>query len=133
MSVFSSWRIFVKFLGDIMVTLLASWLAVWIRSQLPLERPYLISSVSPLVFPQALLIYALVFLVVPVYDPHISQQWQDEVKLLTFACLLAAITFAATIAFTGNNPSRVAMIVFYGLQFAFCYSWRVIHRRFMAG
>jgi FlaA1/EpsC-like NDP-sugar epimerase len=130
MNALSSRRSFLKFIGDILLTLCASWLSVLIRSILPLERPYLISTVSPLVFPQAVLIYALVYLLLPVYDLTLTKQIEDESKIYTFATLISAIAFAATIAFTGNNPSRVAMIIFYALQYVFCYAWRLVLRRY---
>jgi FlaA1/EpsC-like NDP-sugar epimerase len=129
MTVFRSRRALVKFLGDVVLTACASWMAVLIRSLLPLERPYLVSTVSLLVYPQAVFVYALIYLLASVYDDTLTKHIEDESKIFVIATIISAIVFAATIAFTGNNPSRVAMLVFYVLQLAFCYTWRLIMRR----
>lgn len=129
MCVFRTRRALVKFVGDLVLTAAASWGAVLIRSVLPLERPYLVSTVSLLVYPQAVLVYALTYLLVSLYDESLTKHAEDESKLFIIATVIAAILFAATIAFTGNNPSRVAMLVFYTMQFVFCFSWRLVLRR----
>jgi FlaA1/EpsC-like NDP-sugar epimerase len=116
---------------DMSVTLLALYLAVSLRPNLP-QFPFLVPVAEMnlplwiyLVVPP---LWVLVFLVASVYDPERIYKIVDEIQTVSLASLLAALLCAGLFFLFFRNFSRWLFATFFVINIIFLLGWRVIAR-----
>jgi exopolysaccharide biosynthesis polyprenyl glycosylphosphotransferase len=116
---------------DMGVTLLALYLAVSLRPNLP-QFPFLVPVPEmhlPLwIYLAVPPLWVLVFLVASVYDPGHTYKIVDELQTVSLASLLAALLCAGLFFLFFRNFSRWLFATFFVLNIIFLLGWRVIAR-----
>ena len=119
---------------DLLLTLLALYVAAWVRpllSELGWARQ-LFSPPGALVrFPLYLaagLIWLGVFLALSVYDPRRTYKAVDEFQSVSVATVFAILAFAGFLYLSYRDVSRWLFVTFAVLDLAFLVAWRVLAR-----
>lgn len=118
---------------DILLTLLAAYLAKLLRLSLPygigfvpddyLQFPWLL-------YPVIAIIWGIVFLVIPVYDARRTYRAIDDFQLTTVAISFATLIFAGVAYFFFRDLSRFLFLYFFILDLIFLLGARVTLRLF---
>lgn len=126
---FSQNLTFIRFVGDVSLTVLAFYLAKMLRLTLPygLDLRYPLKAPFELYFIIAG-IWLVVFLVLPVYDGSRTYRAVDDFQQTFIAVSFATLIFAGVAYFFFRDFSRVLFVYFYLLDLAFLIGIRVALR-----
>ena len=118
------------FTSDLLLTMLALRLAKILRLSLPygletteqyLEFPFSI-------YIAAAVVWAVVFVIIPVYDPKRTYRAIDQLQLMAIAVGAATLVFAGLAYFFFRELSRVLFLYFFALDLLFLTGLRVFLR-----
>lgn len=106
-----------RLLADVALTELSLVLATIVRPLLPFGRPLTEAGMhaTPLVYGLIILIWAVVFLLLRMYEPR-QQRTIDEAQATFIATTLATLTLASVLYFSYREVSRLLVATFYGLD-----------------
>ena len=117
-------------LGDIVLILLALYLASWLRPQLWFGKPLPLENIA-LAWPVYLLgivIWETVFLLIDVYNLPKNLRIADELQHLTLAHTAATLAFAGALYFSYRDISRLQILTFALISFILLIAFRLIFR-----
>lgn len=127
---FSLKRTLILFAGDILLTVLAIHLAKLLRLTLPFGidviRAYI--DFPWTMYPLVALIWAAVFLVLPVYDPKRTYRAIDDLQTTLTAIGFATLVFAGIAYFFFRELSRFLFVYFFILDVVFLLGLRLALR-----
>ncbi len=116
---------------DIILTLLALQVAVWIRPYLP-NAPYLVTVATyqiPLtIYLIVPLLWGAVFLLASVYDPQRNYKVVDELQNIVIATALSALIFAGILYLGYRDFSRYLLLTFVFFDVTLLIGWRLLTR-----
>ncbi len=114
---------------DIVLTLFALRLAAALREALP-YGPNLghTTLVPPYIYAAAIVIWALVFSALSVYDPRRTLRAADEFQKVVSALIISALCLAGFVFVTFQNMSRYLFFYFVVIDGLLLFSWRVAYR-----
>ena len=115
---------------DILLTYLALFIATRLALYIPLNLtnlrgPAIISAYTYLVVP---VIWALVFLVLSVYDPKRIYKMMAELQIVTVATVASALLLAGLLFLAQRDFSRWVFIIFVVLDLVLLLGWRIVAR-----
>ncbi len=118
------------FVGDISLTLLALYLARILRLTLPygIDTGEKFLTFSLQIFLSVLVIWMVVFLVVPVYDPRRTYRAIDDLQTTTLAIVFSTLVFAGVTYFFFRELSRFLFFYFFILDMFFLLGMRIVLR-----
>ncbi len=119
------------FVSDIVLTLIALTVALYLRPDLP-PLPFLVpmpEARMPIVLYFVVpFLWTAIFLLTSVYDPKRSNRLLDEIQGISFATGIAALVFAGLLYVAHREFSRYLFVLFLILDLAFIVGWRVLLR-----
>ena len=128
---FSTTLILFIFTCDIFLTLLAVHLAKWLRLTLPygvlVDNPRWLEF-SGILYPIVAVIWGVVFLTLPVYDPKRTYRAIDQLQTTALAIGFATLVFAGVAYFFFRGLSRFLFFYFFMLDLVFLLVLRIILR-----
>jgi len=124
---------FLSIILDVLCTLCALFLAMFVRIRLP-DLPA-ITSMSEIAYPfwvyvTVPLLWAAVFILGSVYDPQRTYRFSNELKVVTMASLVAMLLCATLLFVAFRDFSRWLFLTFISLSFLFHVGWRFVARVF---
>ncbi|MCL4296042.1 MAG: sugar transferase [Anaerolineae bacterium] len=121
---------FVFLLGDIAMLMLALMLASWLRPQLEFGKPIPPTAVWPEwpVFALALIIWAIGFLLLDVYNLQKNLHPLDEAQRLVGAHTITTLAFAGALYFSFRDISRLQVIFFALISLVLLLAYRLALR-----
>ncbi|MEZ4642783.1 MAG: hypothetical protein R3E31_08620 [Chloroflexota bacterium] len=118
---------------DMILTLLALWLAVRSRlllPNLPFSAPYLVIRVHISAYFIVPVLWAMSFLLGSVYDPKHIYKVTDEFQHVVVGVMVAALLFAGVLYLFFREFSRWLFLIFVAYDLLFLIGWRVLARAF---
>lgn len=127
---FSLKRTLLLFIGDVSLTLLAIYLAKQLRLTLPFGIDILREHITfPwVIYPTIALIWAVVFLILPVYDPKQTYRAVDDLQITAVGVGFATLVFAGVAYFFFRELSRFLFLYFFILDLSFLLGLRMVLR-----
>ncbi len=118
------------FLSDIALVVSALLIATWLRINIPLGQQADPSQwVLPLpVYGMAIVLFALTFITLNVYDPKRALHLVGELQMLTTAALIAVLMLTGALYFSYRLVSRLQVVYFALLFLGLLYAHRAVLR-----
>jgi exopolysaccharide biosynthesis polyprenyl glycosylphosphotransferase len=121
-----------RFASDILLTLLALFLASALRPWLPFGMPLTAehTTLPLIIYALVALIWSLAFLLLSVYTPRTLRPF-EEAQLMVVAVTLSTLTLGCALYFTFRQISRLQIITFYALDLCLLIGYRWLLRWLM--
>jgi exopolysaccharide biosynthesis polyprenyl glycosylphosphotransferase len=120
------------FIFDMIIVILGLLVSAWMRSNIPFGRTGALAESQTqlpwVIYPLAILIYAMLFITNYVYDPKRVLRWYQEAARVWWAVTMATTLMAGAMYFIYRELSRLQFIYFYAVALFLMLAMRAILR-----